>query len=67
MSRAFLETLEGPGDLDSKDHRDHLGLTLKLLKVCQDREVRKENQETKGRQDLMETLDHAVLWDTGAL
>lgn len=40
---------------------------MKLLKVCQDREVRKENQETKGRQDLMETLDHAVLWDTGAL
>lgn len=33
--------------------RVHLGLTLKLLKVCQDREVRKENQETKGRQDLM--------------
>lgn len=67
MSRAFLETLEGLADLDNKDHRDHLGLTLNLLKVYQDREVRKENQETKGHQDLMETRDHAVLWDTGAL
>lgn len=67
MSRAFLETLGGLADLDSKDHRDHLGLTSNLPKVYQDREVPKENQETRGHPGLMETLDHAVLWGTGAL
>lgn len=63
----MLETLEDPVAQDSKDHRDHRGLISNLPKVCPDREVLKENQETWEHQDLMGTLERPDLWDTGAL
>lgn len=63
----MLETLEGPVAPERKDPRDHRGLTSNLRKVCLDRGVPKENQETQDHQDLMGTPVRLDLWGTGAL